>query len=42
VFEAAFFELNIGYASALSFFMFLLILAITFVQFRLLNREVSY
>jgi multiple sugar transport system permease protein len=42
VFEAAFFELNIGYASALSFLMFLLILAITFVQFRLLNREVSY
>ena len=42
VFEAAFFELNIGYASALSFLMFLLILAITAVQFRLLNREVSY
>ncbi|WP_163273071.1 carbohydrate ABC transporter permease [Chelativorans alearense] len=42
VFEAAFFELNIGYASALSFLMFLLILGITFVQFRLLNRDVSY
>ncbi|MER8590611.1 sugar ABC transporter permease [Mesorhizobium sp. M1182] len=42
VFEAAFFELNIGYASALSFLMFLLILAITFVQFRLLNRETTY
>jgi multiple sugar transport system permease protein len=42
VFEAAFFELNIGYASALSFVMFLVILAITFVQFRLLNRDISY
>jgi multiple sugar transport system permease protein len=42
VFEAAFFELNIGYASALSFLMFLVILAITFVQFRLLNRDISY
>jgi multiple sugar transport system permease protein len=42
VFEAAFFELNIGYASALAFLMFLLILVITVIQFRLLNREVSY
>jgi multiple sugar transport system permease protein len=42
VFEAAFFELNIGYASALSFLMFLVILAITFLQFRLLNRDISY
>lgn len=42
VFEAAFFELNIGYASALSFLMFLLILVVTLVQFRLLNREVRY
>jgi multiple sugar transport system permease protein len=42
VFEAAFFELNIGYASALSFVMFLLILVITFVQFRFLNRDISY
>ncbi|MGL4962536.1 MAG: carbohydrate ABC transporter permease [Inquilinus sp.] len=42
VFEAAFFELNIGYASALAFLMFLLILAVTFVQFRLLNRDISY
>lgn len=42
VYEAAFVELNIGYASALSFMMFLIILVVTFVQFRLLNREVSY
>lgn len=42
VFEAAFYELNIGYASALAFLMFLLILAVTFVQFRLLNRDISY
>jgi multiple sugar transport system permease protein len=42
VYEAAFVELNIGYASALSFLMFLIILAITFVQFRLLGRQVSY
>jgi multiple sugar transport system permease protein len=42
VYEAAFVELNIGYASALSFLMFLIILAVTFIQFRLLNREVAY
>jgi multiple sugar transport system permease protein len=42
VFEAAFLELNIGYASALSFIMFIIILVITLVQFRLLNREVAY
>lgn len=42
VYEAAFVELNIGYASALSFLMFLIILAITFIQFRLLGRQVSY
>ena len=35
-------ELNIGYASALSFIMFLIILVITFIQFRLLGRQVSY
>ena len=42
VYEAAFVELNIGYASALSFLMFLVILVITFIQFRLLGRQVSY
>lgn len=42
VYEAAFVELNIGYASALSFLMFIIILVITFIQFRLLGREVSY
>jgi len=42
VYETAFVELNIGYASALSFLMFLIILAITFIQFRLLGRQVSY
>ncbi|NNH29760.1 sugar ABC transporter permease [Rhizobium sp. SEMIA 4085] len=42
VYEVAFLELNIGYASALSFLMFIAILAITFVQFRFLNREVVY
>lgn len=42
VYEAAFVELNIGYASALSFLMFILILAITFIQFKLLGRQVSY
>ena len=35
-------ELNIGYASALSFMMFLLILAITAVQFKLGSREIRY
>jgi multiple sugar transport system permease protein len=42
VFEAAFLELNIGYASALSFIMFIIILVITLIQFRLLNREVAF
>jgi multiple sugar transport system permease protein len=42
VYETAFKELNIGYASALSFIMFLIILLITFIQFRLLGRQVSY
>jgi multiple sugar transport system permease protein len=42
VYETAFLELNIGYASALSFTMFIIILIVTLVQFRLLNREVTY
>jgi multiple sugar transport system permease protein len=42
VYETAFVELNIGYASALSFLMFLVILVITFIQFRLLGRGVEY
>jgi multiple sugar transport system permease protein len=42
VYEAAFKELNIGYASALAFLMFLVILVITFIQFRLLGRQVNY
>lgn len=42
VFETAFNELNIGYASALSFLMLITILIITYFQFKFLNREVSY
>jgi multiple sugar transport system permease protein len=42
VYETAFTELDIGYASALSFLMFVVILVVTVVQFKLLNREVSY
>lgn len=42
VYETAFKELDIGYASALSFLMFLVILVVTVIQFKLLNREVSY
>jgi len=42
VYETAFVELNIGYASALSFLMLIAILIITFLQFRLLNKEVAY
>ncbi|WDR01356.1 sugar ABC transporter permease [Devosia algicola] len=42
VYETAFTELNIGYASALSFLMLLAILLITFLQFRLLNKQVRY
>ncbi|MBO9195325.1 sugar ABC transporter permease [Rhizobium sp. 16-449-1b] len=42
VFETAFVELNIGYASALSFLMLIVILIVTALQFRFLNREVAY
>ncbi|MBB3165019.1 sugar ABC transporter permease [Rhizobium laguerreae] len=42
VYETAFVELNIGYASALSFLMLIVILIVTALQFRFLNREISY
>lgn len=42
VYETAFRDLNIGYASALSFLMFLFILLVTFLQFRLLNRDIRH
>jgi multiple sugar transport system permease protein len=42
VYETAFVELNIGYASALSFLMLIVILVVTALQFRFLNREVAY
>jgi multiple sugar transport system permease protein len=42
VYETAFVELNIGYASALSFLMFIVILVVTLIQFRVLNRTVEY
>jgi multiple sugar transport system permease protein len=42
VYETAFVELNIGYASALSFLMFIVILVVTLIQFRVLNRTVDY
>lgn len=42
VYETAFLELNIGYASALSFLMLIAILVITYLQFRFLNRQVAY
>jgi multiple sugar transport system permease protein len=41
-YETAFQQLDIGYASALSFLMFIVILVVTLIQFRLLNRQVSY
>lgn len=42
VYETAFQSLNIGYASALSFLMFLIILLITWAQFKLLNRDIKH
>ncbi len=42
VFDTAFQDLNIGYASALSFLMFLMILLITYLQFRFLNRDIRH
>lgn len=42
VFNTAFHDLNIGYASALSFMMLLVILVITFVQFKVGYREIRY
>lgn len=42
VYETAFIGLNIGYASALSFLMFVVILFITWAQFKLLNRDIRH
>lgn len=42
VYETAFQDLNIGYASALSFLMFLMILLVTFLQFRVLHRDIRH
>lgn len=42
VYETAFKELNIGYASALSFLMLIAIMLITYAQFKLLNKEIVY
>lgn len=42
VYNTAFVELNIGYASALSFLMLIVILVVTALQFKFLNREVTY
>ena len=42
MYETAFKELDIGYASALSFLMFVVILLVTLIQFRVLNRQVAY
>lgn len=42
VYETAFTELNIGYASALSFLMLIAIMLITYLQFKVLNKEVVY
>lgn len=42
VYNTAFVELNIGYASALSFLMLIVILIVTALQFKFLNREVTY
>jgi multiple sugar transport system permease protein len=42
VFDKAFKELNIGYASALSFMMFLVILVMTILQFKIGHREIKY
>jgi multiple sugar transport system permease protein len=42
VYETAFVQLDIGYASALSFLMLIVILIVTLIQFKLLNREVAY
>jgi multiple sugar transport system permease protein len=42
VFEAGFGELDFGYASALAFLMFLVVLVLTVVQLRLGRRSVEY
>ncbi|MBB3593268.1 multiple sugar transport system permease protein [Rhizobium sp. BK529] len=42
VYNTAFVELNIGYASALSFLMLIVILVVTALQFKFLNREITY
>jgi multiple sugar transport system permease protein len=42
VYETAFRYLDIGYGSALSFLMFIVILLVTLIQFKLLDRRVEY
>lgn len=42
VYLEAFFRMNMGRASAITFVFFLFILAITFIQLRVLTREVRY
>ena len=42
VYNSAFQQYEMGYAAAVSTVLFLIILVITFIQFRFLNEEVSY
>ncbi|MEP3276404.1 MAG: sugar ABC transporter permease [Stappiaceae bacterium] len=42
VYETAFKDFDLGYASALSFAMFVMILLITWIQFKLLHRDIRH
>jgi len=42
VYEQAFVNFNFGYASAIAYFLFLIILAVTAVQFRVGRRFTHY
>lgn len=42
IYQAAWEQLRMGYASAMSWVLFVIIMAATWVQFRLLGREVDY
>ena len=42
IYQNAYDFLKMGYASAMAWLLFLMILAITWVQFRFLGKKVSY
>jgi ABC-type sugar transport system permease subunit len=42
IYQAAWEQLRMGYASAMSWILFLIIMVVTWIQFKLIGREVEY